>query len=32
MYVAHLGFIGVGRKRLKFGRSGGFPCLLHHGS
>jgi len=31
-YVAHLGFVGVGRKRLKFSRSGGFPCLSHHGS
>jgi len=31
-YVAHLGFVGVGRERLKFGRSGGFPCLSHHGS
>ena len=31
-YVAHLGFVGIGRKRLKFGRSGGFPCLSHHGS
>jgi len=30
--VAHLGFVGVVRKRLKFGRSGGFPCLSHHGS
>ena len=31
-YVAHLGFVGVGRKRLKFSRSGGFSCLSHHGS
>jgi len=31
-YVAPLGFVGVGRKRLKFGRSGRFPCLSHHGS
>jgi len=31
-YVVHLGFVGVGRKRLKFGWSGGFPCLSHHGS
>jgi len=29
--VVHLGFVGVGRNRLKFGRSGGFPCLSHHG-
>jgi len=32
MYVANLGFVGVGRKRLKFSRSGGFRCLSHHGS
>ena len=31
-YVAHLHFVGVGRMRLKFGRSGGFPCLSHPGS
>jgi len=30
--VAHLGFVGVRRKRLKFSRCGGFPCLSHHGS
>ena len=30
--MVHLGFVGVGRMRLKFGRSGGFPCLSHHGS
>jgi len=32
MYVAYLSFVGVGRKRFKFGRSGGFPCLSRHGS
>ena len=31
-YVAYLGLVGVGRKRLKFGRSGELPCLSHHGS
>jgi len=31
-YVTHLDFVGVGTQRLKFGRSGGFPCLSHHGS
>ena len=31
-YVAHLGRVGTGVKRLKFGKDGGFPCLLHHGS
>jgi len=30
--VAHLGFTGIVRKRLKFGRSGGLPCLSHNGS
>ena len=31
-YVAHLGLVGTGVKRLKFGKDGGFPCLSHHGS
>src|SRR3978361_1807991 len=32
MYVAHLGCVGIGVNRSKFGKEGGLPCLSHHGS
>jgi hypothetical protein len=31
-YVAHLGCVGTGVNKSKFGREGGLPCLSHHGS
>jgi len=31
-YVAHLGCVGTGVNRSKFGKEGGLPCLSHHGS
>jgi hypothetical protein len=31
-YVAHLGCMGVGVSKSKFGKQGGLPCLSHHGS
>ena len=31
-YVTHLGWVGTGVNRSKFGKEGGFPCLSHHSS
>jgi hypothetical protein len=31
-YVAHLGCVGTGVNKSKFGNDGGFPCLSTHGS
>jgi hypothetical protein len=31
-YVAHLGCVGTGVNKSKFGKEGGLPCLSHHGS
>ena len=30
-YVAHLGCVGTGVNKSKFGRDGGLPCLSTHG-